>query len=128
MAIICSTIGGVIGMYQPYTDDFTVAILCLSVNLFSGGILAPILTGCQLASVEPELRTQAYAVANILYNLIGYIPAPFVYGYITQHTGGETSRWGLKITTWTQIPSILFVVVAQYYRPDLENYWSIRKE
>ena len=82
VAMSFGLVGGIIGMFEPFTDNFYIAVTILWIDLFAGGILAPILTGVSLASVEPELRTQSYSIANAVYNLIGYIPAPYLYGYI----------------------------------------------
>jgi hypothetical protein len=55
----------------------------------------PVLTGILLNMVPPSLRTQANSIANLFYNLIGYLPAPAVYGFVYSYTGGGKSRWGL---------------------------------
>jgi hypothetical protein len=57
----------------------------------------PVLTGIMLNTVPPSLRTLANSVANLEYNLLGYLPAPFMYGLVYELTGGEKekSRFGL---------------------------------
>ena len=57
--------------------------------LFSGGFILPQATGIMLSSVNEYQRTSANSLANLSYNLFGYAPAPFVYGLISQYTGGE---------------------------------------
>ena len=42
----------------------------------------PVLTGILLNMVPPSLRTLANSIANLVYNLLGYLPAPFVYGIV----------------------------------------------
>lgn len=54
----------------------------------------PVLTGILLNMVPPSQRTLANTIANLIYNLLGYLPAPFVYGIVYEYTGGGTSRWG----------------------------------
>ena len=55
------------------------------------------MTGILINSVPPSLWTLANSIANLVYNLFGYLPAPFVYGIAYEMTGGEEakSRWGL---------------------------------
>ena len=49
---------------------------------FFGAMGLPIITGVMITSVEPKLKSTANALANLAYNLIGFFPAPFVYGFI----------------------------------------------
>ena len=50
-----------------------------------------------LNCIPPSLRTLGNSVANLIYNLFGYLPAPFVYALAYEMSGGSTakSRWGL---------------------------------
>jgi len=58
-----------------------------------------------------------------MYSLLGYFPAPFIYGLICENTGGKTSKWGMVFTFSISIPSWLFLALALYYKPDLRDYW-----
>jgi len=51
--------------------------------LFFGGFLLPPVTGIMLNSVEDYKRTSANSLANLAYNLFGYLPAPTFYGLIS---------------------------------------------
>lgn len=55
----------------------------------------PVLTGILLNTVPTPLRTQGNSIANLVYNLIGYFPAPYAYGAAYYYTGEGDSRWGL---------------------------------
>ena len=80
--IIVAVATGMMGMPIPFLDHYLVALTLLWLSIFSGGMLVPILTSLMLSVVQPELRPQATAIANILYNICGYIPAPFIYGVV----------------------------------------------
>ena len=60
--------------------------------LFFGGAVLPPVTGIMLNSVNELQRTSANAVANLTYNLLGYLPAPSFYGMVASMAGGELGR------------------------------------
>ena len=57
--------------------------------LFGGGFVLPCATGIMLNTVEDQLRTTANSIANIWYNLLGFLPAPYVYGMIADSGDGD---------------------------------------
>jgi MFS family permease len=65
--------------------------------LFFGGFILPPLTGLMIQAVPNNQRASANSIANIAYNLLGYLPAPSVYGAVSEWTGGvkAKSRWGM---------------------------------
>jgi hypothetical protein len=68
-----------------------------------------------LNSVKPQERTIANSIANLSYNLFGYLPSPFVYGFVCEMTGGEKSRYGIAVLMFTTILSCFFGVCALFY-------------
>lgn len=74
------------------------------------------MTGLILTLVEPHERTVANSLANLSYNLFGYLPSPFLYGFIYEITGGNTSRWGLIVLMFSAILSFFFVCAASFFR------------
>ena len=68
---------------NPY---FTAA--CLTLQLFCGGFIMPACTGIMLNQVPKDMRTIANSVANLCYNLFGYLPAPTIYGVVYEIAGG----------------------------------------
>jgi len=151
-AILSSSIGAKIGGYEspyalPICISFSLLIsifgmpvpflpneynwlfyLLLWFMIFCGGVIVPLCTGVMISVVEPELRPQASALANLLYNLLGYFPAPFVYGFICEHTGGAKSNWGMISTFIMAFPSMMFICLAMYYKPDLRDYWVQKRK
>ena len=91
---------------------------CIWVMFFMGGIIVPLLTGIMLSVVEPENRPMANSLANTMYNLLGFFPAPFVYGWICDNTGGSLSKWGMIVSLAMGIPSSLFLMASFVYKPD----------
>jgi MFS family permease len=88
------TIGGCCGLLSVFSNNFYIVIFLLWSQFFCGGFVMPVLTGTLLNMVPPSLRTLANSIANLVYNLLGYLPAPFIYGIVYESTGGGESRWG----------------------------------
>lgn len=51
--------------------------------LFCGAFMLPTITGMMLNSVHEDNRATANAIAVLLYNITGYLPAPWIYGKIS---------------------------------------------
>jgi MFS family permease len=64
-------------------------------ELFLGGLCVPVLTGYMLNTVPKNLQTEANSIANLTYNLLGFFPAPSIYGVVYQMNGGGNNRYGL---------------------------------
>ena len=66
----------------PFLNDFDTFAGLIWFLLFFGGAILPSLTGVMLNTVNINQKTTANALANLCYNLFGYLPAPFIYGMI----------------------------------------------
>lgn len=89
------------------------AILLFWITLCNGALLLPIVIGIMLTKVEPELRATANSFANFMYNLLGFFPAPFVYGLANQLSSDpKTSRWGMTVVWIACCLVALFVFLA----------------
>ena len=86
----------VAGLFAAHLDSPTQAAACLTLQLFCGGFTMPAATGIMLNFVPPNMRTMANSIANLSYNLFGYLPAPLLYG-IAYEYGGHGSHAGM----WT---------------------------
>lgn len=61
---------------------FYVQVFLLWCLLFTGGFMVPNMTGMMLNTVDEHLKTSANSLANLAYNIFGFLPSPFVYGAI----------------------------------------------
>lgn len=110
--ILFSAVMLVFGLPLSNVDDFYMLNTLLWVIMFLGGLMIPLMTGIMLQSLDPELRPNANAFASFTYNLLGFLPAPFIYGYICSVTGGKTSKWGMSITMNMNIIALIFLIFA----------------
>jgi hypothetical protein len=50
-----------------------------------------------ISSVPKSMRAVGNSIAQLFGNLLGFGPAPFLYGLVINVTGGDNSRWGMAL-------------------------------
>lgn len=70
-----------------FVKDFNLFATLIWLLLFFGGFVVPIMTGLILSVVKPTEKTIANSMANLCYNIFGYLPAPLVYGLVVEVSG-----------------------------------------
>ena len=99
--------------------------------LFFGGSITPGLTGIMIASIPENSKEIGNSVTQLFYNLIGYLPSPFIYGFVCKYTGGSKSRWGLTVLVLWGMLGVLFLYFAKKYDfifYEIENYNEIEED
>jgi hypothetical protein len=94
MATIYFSVAAITGPVSgvPHT---IVQVILVWTQFFCGGFCLPALMSMQINTVPQSTKTTANSVANCVYNLLGYLPAPYIYGLVYDATGGADSRWGM---------------------------------
>ena len=111
----------------PFLDNFKIVAVLLWFLLFFGGAILPAMTGMMLNTVKAHQKTAANSLANLSYNLLGYLPAPFVYGAIYDSGDGGNSRQAMATLMFSPIISASALIAAVYLiRRD--NILGYRKE
>ena len=100
LAVICSTPAGFIPK-----NLFALQVVLLWCLLFSGGFIMPNLTGMMLNTVSEPLKTSANALANMSFNVLGFLPSPYIYGYIadTGKVVGENKPQAMIVNLWMAV-------------------------
>ena len=83
------------GFPLPFVPNTIVTVILVWIQFFCGGFCLPALMSMQINNVPQSTKTTANSVANGVYNLLGYLPAPYVYGLVYDATGGADSHWGM---------------------------------
>ena len=96
----------------PFISSIKLYALCIWLLLFFGGIILPPVTGIMLNTVEENQKTSANSLANLAYNLFGYMPAPIFYGFVSVLTGGEKSRWPMGVLLYSSILTVFLLYSA----------------
>lgn len=106
------------GLPIPFVSNLKVFGFFLWLLLFFGGFLLPPVTGIMLNSVDDYKRTQANGLANLAYNLLGYLPAPAFYGFLS-NIYGQKSRKPMGALLYSTIPTVILLCTCIYKK--LEN-------
>lgn len=97
-------------------EDFYYVAICFWLLLFFGGFILPPVTGIMINSVDDYQKSSANSIANLCYNLFGYLPAPSIYGMISAATkietpsGGNKSRWSMGVLLYSTIVTVSLLV------------------
>ncbi|CDW89605.1 major facilitator superfamily protein [Stylonychia lemnae] len=95
LAVFVMCLGASCGFPLVFVTNFYLVSFLLWGQFFFGGFCMPVLTGILLNTCPASLRTIANSIANLVYNLLGYLPAPYIYGLIYQLDGSGESRAGM---------------------------------
>ena len=97
----------------PITRDLFYFIIFMWLVLFFGGGIVPVLTSIIINAVPDEHSGSANSISNLLTNTLGYLPAPYVYGILSD-ISGDLGVLGMKVTMWISILGMLFICLAAY--------------
>ena len=70
-------------------------MVTILLELFTGGLCVPVLMGYMINTVPKNLQTEANSIANLTFNLLGFFPAPSLYGVVYQMNGSGDNRYGM---------------------------------
>jgi len=99
-----------------FVNSFWPFVILLWLILFFGGMILPCLTGLAISSVSKEFSGQASSFNIIMTNLLGYIPAPYIYGLIYDETYDSTPKLAMRIGllySWVGFLCILITAIIR---------------
>lgn len=115
----------------PIVDNFTSFGVLVFGLLFFGASLLPSLTGIMLNCVPENQRASANSLAQMSYNMLGWMPAPFVYGMVSQICGdssvltsNQKSRLPMGFIIYSVILTLILmtiVILRKLRNENLEN-------
>lgn len=114
VAATIMVMAGCSGFPIVFATNFYLSASLLWFQFFFGGFCIPVLTGILLNTCPPQLRTIANSIANLVQNLVGYLPAPYIYGVVYQVNGGGKSRAGMLALQTAALASNLLLVVLYF--------------
>ena len=122
--IFCSLLGlfaCLASLPVPITRDLFYFIIFMWLVLFFGGGIVPVLTSIIINAVPEEHSGSANSISNLLTNALGYLPAPYIYGILSD-ISGDLGVLGMKFTMWISILGMLFLSLAAYNSFQVEIY------
>jgi hypothetical protein len=115
-----SIIAAVCGIFLPFFNITALFVIFIWLLLFFGGSITPGLTGIMIGAIPENSKEIGNSISQLFYNLIGYLPAPFVYGLVCKYTGGSKSRYGLGVLVLWGIFGVICLYFARSF--DFENF------
>ena len=113
------------GIVLPLFNIPAVFVIFMWLLLFFGGSITPGLTGIMIASIPENKKEIGNSISQLFYNLIGYLPSPFIYGLVCKYTGGSKSKWGLVVLVLWGVLGVINLYFAKRYEfednIDLDN-------
>ena len=105
----------------PLVDSLYVYAILLWLLLFCGASMIPTYQGIAIASLPKNIQGSGNSFVIFFNNLLGYLPAPFVYGFLKDLFSDENdpkkgSRYAHRITIWITSLVTVFVCTATIVR------------
>jgi len=97
----------------PIVDNLIYFIITMWLTLFFGGGIVPVITNVIINSVPKKLEASGNSITNLLSNLLGYLPAPYVYGILNDIIQ-DKGRISMRFNMWYSILGVIFIALATY--------------
>lgn len=105
---LAGTFGVLCILPVPFLKDINCIGALMFSFLFFGGFMPAPCTGLMINSVADSHRTSANSIANMSYNLLGYIPGPFIYGLLSSIYNQHVSMIALMYSTIITITLLIY--------------------
>ena len=117
IAAIFTFINGILSSFMSKINLF---ILFTWLAFFSGGAIMPILTGVIITSLPQHLRASGNSLQLFVGTLLGYLPAPYVYGALEDYfdDGGKKSYFSNMIVLFFCVILLGYSRKIKYGRRD----------
>lgn len=115
ICLIFGIMASVSGIPMPFFSNFNIVIGLLWFLLLFGGALMPAVMGIMISSIPKYLRSFGNSNAQLIQNLLGYFPSPFVYGLVCNLTGGEESRAGMILLMFWSLWGVLGLSIGKKF-------------
>lgn len=80
--------------------------------IFFGAFTVPVGIGCMLNSVPFKMRSSANSIAQFSYNAFGYMPAPFIYGTMSQFIDNQNNNTKNKLSAIPMMCIVYFTFIG----------------
>jgi MFS family permease len=106
----------------PFVDSLINYVCLLWVLLFFGAALIPPTQGIIIACLPKDIQGSGNSFSIFFFNLLGYFPAPFVYGFLKDYFNDikdpkKGSRMAHKYTLWGVMGiSVISIIITTFIR------------
>lgn len=113
--LICGIIASVFAFFVPLLSNIFLFVMFLWIVLFFGAAILPSITGIIISTLPRKLTASGNSITNLMTNMFGYLPAPYIYGMLTDifHDKGIV---GMRFTMWFSFVGVVLLAFACKYR------------
>ena len=114
LLIFVGTLAGASAIPAPFLHNKYAMYLLQWCLFYFGAFLLPTMTGIMLNSVDVQRRTTANSLATLSYNMFGYLPAPFIYGWISSQGNDiiAASRRAMACLMFASIATFILLLLG----------------
>ena len=112
--IFCFILGDLasfFAIFVPLTSNHILFLIEIWLVLFFGGGIVPVITNIIITAVPKKLDANGNSITNLLSNLLGYLPAPYVYGILSD-IFSDKGVIGMRFTMWFSVMGVIFFALA----------------
>ena len=118
-------------IFLPLVNSYYLYAILLWTLLFFGSGILPTLLGIIIACLPKNIQGSGNSFVIFFYNLLGYLPAPFVYGFFKEYFDDKNdpkkgSRAAQKICTWITIFGPIFIGIATIFRYIKDEEYNLK--
>ena len=122
-------IGFICSLILPIFEIPILFVIIMWLLLFFESSITPGLTGLMISCIPDNYKELGNSITQLCYNLIGFLPSPYIYGLVSSYTGGNDSKWGLSvIILWSLFGFISLIFAKQIFISNELNEMDINKE
>ena len=107
-------IGFICSCFLPAFENPYLFVIIMWLLLFFESSVTPGLTGLMISCIPENFKEIGNSITQLCYNLIGFLPSPFIYGLVSSYTGGEDSKWGLSVIILWSFFGFISLIFARY--------------
>lgn len=116
--LISSFLVCVLANIIPLTSNAIVFLPLFWSYLFFGSIIIPVCSGIILVSVEKKYAGSASSISNLLYNIFGRLPGPYLYAVFKSMVNDKNSRIPFWILLNIAIPGFIAVLICVKFQKE----------
>ena len=115
-------------IFFPFCNNIITLSISLWIGFFFGSSLFPILIGIILSCNENEFKASANSMTTFISNVIGHMPAPYIYGVINNKYGKDYPKFAMKCTVFSMFFCLIFLIFGMVFKYSVNDDQDNEKE
>lgn len=115
-------------IFFPFCNNIISLSISLWIGFFFGSSLFPILIGIILSCNKNEFKASANSMTTFISNVIGHMPAPYIYGVINNKYGKDYPKFAMKCTVFSMFFCLIFLIFGMVFKYSVNDDQDNEKE